>query len=114
LRARAADTEDRGQADLGVLVVRDVNPAIRAIVFPQTKSANKRVSLGAACGADPVQITRTTPLRLMILQLRQMRLTDAITFMIFPFSNHFARNDPRRTNRTASIQPSPCRRKIRM
>jgi hypothetical protein len=32
-----------------------------------------------------VQITRTTPLRLMILQLRQMRLTDASTFMIFLF-----------------------------
>ena len=33
-----------------------------------------------------VQITRTTPLRLMILQLRQIHLTDARTFMfaLFP------------------------------
>jgi hypothetical protein len=28
-----------------------------------------------------LQITRTTPLRRMTLQLRQMRFTDAITFM---------------------------------
>jgi hypothetical protein len=84
-------------------------------LFFLKQNANKRVSLGAACGADPVQITRTTPLRLMILQLRQMRLTDAITFMIFPFFNSLRpEHDPRRTNRTASIQPSPCRRKIRM
>jgi hypothetical protein len=30
-----------------------------------------------------VQITRTTPLRLMILQLRQIFFTEAITFMIY-------------------------------
>jgi hypothetical protein len=29
-------------------------------------------------------MTRTTPLRRTILQLRQMRLTDARTFMISP------------------------------
>jgi len=32
-----------------------------------------------------LQITRTTPLRLMTLQLRQMHFTEAITFMILPF-----------------------------
>jgi hypothetical protein len=31
-----------------------------------------------------VQMTRTTPCRLMILQLRQIRRTDARTFMMDP------------------------------
>jgi hypothetical protein len=48
---------------------------------------------------------------LMILQLRQMRLTDAITFMILPF---FQITSPgtrsvHETDRKASIQPLPCR-----
>ena len=32
-----------------------------------------------------MQMTRTTPLRLMILQLRQIRLTDASTFIVALF-----------------------------
>jgi hypothetical protein len=84
LRARAADTEDRRQADLGVLVVRDVNPAIRAIVFPQTKIANARSALALLVARIRADHANDTFAR-MILQLRQMRLTDAITFMIFPF-----------------------------
>jgi hypothetical protein len=33
------------------------------------------------CRASAVQMTRTTPLRRMILQLRQIFFTDASTFM---------------------------------
>src|SRR5215510_7268965 len=38
------------------------------------------------------QMTRTTPLRRMILHLRQIRFTDAITFIVAPFRSYFARN----------------------
>jgi hypothetical protein len=34
-----------------------------------------------------VQITRTTPLRRMTLQLRHIFLTDAETFIVFSFGN---------------------------
>jgi hypothetical protein len=50
--------------------------------------------LNAAAGHQPwrclwrgsVQITRTTPLRRMTLQLRHIFLTDAATFIVFSFS----------------------------
>src|SRR2546430_2246526 len=41
-------------------------------------------------------MTRTTPLRRMILQLRQIFFTEARTFMSVPFENSLrAENDPR-------------------
>jgi hypothetical protein len=45
-----------------------------------------------------VQITRTTPLRRMILQLRHIFLTEAATFMVFSLTSSFgAEHDPRTT-----------------
>ena len=45
----------------------------------------RRSTLALLVARVRLQITRTTPLRRMILQLRQMFLTDAKTFMILPF-----------------------------
>jgi hypothetical protein len=61
LCARATNTEDRGQSDFGVLVVRNVYPAIRAISSFTPKKRNLKfyqkpqanVNLDAACDADP-------------------------------------------------------------
>jgi hypothetical protein len=35
-------------------------------------------------------MTRTTPLRRMILHLRQILFTDAITFIVAPLRSYFA------------------------
>ena len=48
-------------------------------------------------------MTRTTPLRLITLQLRQIFLTDAITFIIHPVglrTDHLARNTMRARDRS--------------
>ena len=49
------------------------------------------------CRGSLLQITRTTPLRLITLQLRQIRFTDASTFMSHSCSilRYFARNTMR-------------------
>ena len=70
-------------------------------------------------------MTRTTPLRLMILQLRQSRLTDASTFMgILDFrlvvpndcADYFARNVMRARDRsygdTSTVTLSPGRMRM--
>src|SRR5690606_17966171 len=78
--AAAPNAIDRSQPDLGVLMRGDVdagdtshNSSLSRLVVNQPWRCLWRGS---------VQITRTTPWRLMILQLRQMRLTDANTFMV--------------------------------
>src|SRR4030095_10694014 len=89
LRARAADAVDRGQRDLGVLVVRNVDACYachgRALGNPQLYlvcQSLKRQRYPCRClWRGSSQITRTTPLRRTILHLRQIRFTDAITFM---------------------------------
>src|SRR5262252_4855186 len=53
-------------------------PAMRAMVFLQLFNQPWR-----CLWRGSVQITRTTPLRRMILQLRHIFLTDAATFMLF-------------------------------
>jgi hypothetical protein len=61
------------------LMLRNVDTSdtchVRPLIFP--------LNLGAACDAGSVQITRTTPLRRMILQLRQIFLTEAETLISF-------------------------------
>lgn len=51
-----------------------------------------------------MQITRTTPLRLMILQFRQIFLTDASTFMAsFLVVAYFARKTMRAFERSYGV-----------
>src|SRR5688572_12911013 len=87
LRARATDAEDRGQRDLGVLVIRDVDTCNACHVFvpcaePAIIAALTRCYQPWRCLCrGSAQITRTTPLRRTILHLRQIFFTEAITFI---------------------------------
>src|SRR4051812_10289548 len=76
--ARAADAEDGRQADLCVLVRRDVDASNTCHVVPLNLNQPWR-----CLWRGSVQITRTTFLRRMILQLRQIFLTEAETLMLF-------------------------------
>jgi hypothetical protein len=51
-----------------------------------------------------VQITRTTPLRRMILQLRQIFFTDANTFMSTSLRRYFARKMIRARDRSYGVR----------
>jgi hypothetical protein len=83
-RALTADAEDRRQADFGVLCGGMLIPAIRAmVVCPLNYLTGKRGSAWRCLWRGSVQITRTTPLRRMILQLRQIFLTEADTLISF-------------------------------
>src|SRR6185437_5637645 len=106
LRARAADAVDRGERDLRVLVVRNVDACNTGHVL----------TCSCRCAGQPwrclcrgsVQITRTTPLRRMILQLRQIFLTDASTFMCRPLLRPERDPCPRRSygvSSTVTLSP---------
>jgi hypothetical protein len=69
VRRRAADPVDVGQADLGALVERDVDPG-------DTRHQPCRC-LCRGFG----QMTRTRPLRRMTLHFSHMGLTDGLTFI---------------------------------
>src|SRR5687768_8821915 len=87
LRARAPDAIDRGERDLGVLVVRNVDPCDTCHLWlPPAEPAiisglTRRYQPCRCLWRGSAQITRTTPLRRTILHLRQIFFTDAITFI---------------------------------
>ena len=75
--ARAADAEDRGQADFRMLVRGDVDASNTCHLLSLNLQPWRCLWRGS------VQITRTMPLRRMILQLRQIFLTEAETLICF-------------------------------
>src|SRR5918999_4391386 len=85
LRARAADAIDRSECDLGVLVVGDVDPCDSCHGEPEIIAGLTRCYQPWRClWRGSAQITRTTPLRRTILHLRQIFLTEAMTFISPP------------------------------
>src|SRR6185369_10764716 len=93
--AAAANAEDRRQADFGVLMRRNIDASDTCHVRPLKLFANQP---WRCLWRGSVQITRTMPLRRMILQLRQIFLTEAetlITILLSSLCAYFARNTMR-------------------
>src|SRR5215831_16941005 len=70
-------------------------PAMRAMFYLSSVVGVLDQPCRCLWRASAVQMTRTTPWRRTILQLRQIFLTDASTFMFVPLSLLRAERDPR-------------------
>src|SRR6185437_2371139 len=81
LGARSPDAVDRRQRDLRVLVVRNVDACNTCHDLPVVRRCRSVQPCRCLCRASAVQMTRTTPWRRTILQLRQIFFTDANTFI---------------------------------